>query len=64
MDYLKERGRFHNKPLEKVVNETLRQAMEAGKAPEPDGAGDKKKDWMMGMTELYLGFHPLPQGEG
>ena len=41
-DYLKERGRLHNKSFEKVVNETLRQAMEAGEAPEADGGGDEK----------------------
>ena len=39
-DYLKERGRLHNKSLEWVVNETLRQAMEAGKAPEADSESD------------------------
>ena len=38
-DYLKERGWVHNKLFERVVNETLRQAMEAGKATEADADG-------------------------
>ena len=43
-DYLKERGRLHNKPFELVVNETLRQAMEAGKAPDADDGDDGKPE--------------------
>ena len=39
-DYLKERGRLHNKSFEKVVNETLRRGMEAGDMAEVEVESD------------------------
>ena len=40
-DFLQEQCRFHDKPFERVVNETLRRGMESPAPPEPDAAGGK-----------------------
>ena len=43
-DFLKEQCRLHDKPFERVVNETLRRGMESPAPPESteDGAKDSK----------------------
>ena len=57
-DFLREQCRLQDKPLERVVNETLRRGMETPAPPEP--AADGREDFMppFKVTPSHSGFAP------